>query len=263
MMAAPEETLPLRVSVNSSNGPENISSTDDNRGKRIALGATAAYLVIFATICLPPLVPLWHPTYYAKLEIEGRGWTWLGANALWLALALFWTLLHVDNGPCVATACLLCSLLWAYLNVVLLSQACRGQLPLLAIVNAVVQLVMLGVCLRAAWVGVAKKSHKTRSDGRPTWRRVFRKWALVSASLILLVSSSTCCAGPEKEKTLGKKRICRVSSSSSCDNLKAKCPVSQTGAISRRLFVFVSRVRSGFLFKAGNRYHTYHCLIDF
>lgn len=187
-MAPPEETLPLRVGVNSSNGEETSNGTDDHRGKKIALGATAIYLVIFAIICLPPMVPLWHPTYYRKLEVEERGWTWVGANSLWLALALFWTLRHVDNGPCVATACLLCSLLWAYLNVVMLCQACRGQLPLLAITDAVVHLVMLGVCLRAAWVGVANKSNKARSDGSPTWRRGFRKWTLVSASLILLVS---------------------------------------------------------------------------
>lgn len=200
-MASREETLPLRVSVNNSNnnGAEetgNGGADDDHRGKKIALGATAAYLVILTIVCLPPVVPLWHPTYYdaEQLKVEERGWTWLGANALWLALALFWTLLHVDNGPCVATACLLCSLLWGYLNIVLLSQACRGQLvSLWAVGDAVVDLTMLGVCLRAAWVGVAKKSQKgRRSDGTPTWRRVLRKWTLVSATLILLVGLFVC-----------------------------------------------------------------------
>lgn len=186
MMATPEESLPLRVSLDS-NGPE---STADHRGKKVALGVTAAYLVHFTLVCLPPVVRLWHPIFYATLEPEEqRGWTWLGANSLWLALALLWTLLHLDNGPCVATACLLCSLLWAYLLVILLCQAGRGQLLFWAVANLlVVYVVMLGVCLRTAWVGVAKKSHKARSDGSATWRRVLRKWALVSASLLLLVS---------------------------------------------------------------------------
>ena len=186
MMATPEESLPLRVSLDSNAGPE---SNADHRGKKFALGVTAAYLVQVTVVCLPAVVRVWHPTFYATLEHEEqRGWTWLGANSLWLALALFWTLLHLDNGPCVATACLLCSLLWAYLLVVLLCQAGRGQLPFWAIANLVVYVVMLGVCLRTAWVGVAKKSHKARSDGSATWRRVLRKWALVSASLLLLVS---------------------------------------------------------------------------
>lgn len=184
MMAAPEETLPLRVRVNG-DGPGNH---DEHHGKKLALGATAAYLLVFTLICIPAVVPLWHPTYYAELGVEQRGWTWLGANALWLALALLWTLLHVDNGPCVATACLLCSVLWFYLSLVLLSQACRGQLPLLAVADALVHLTMLVVCFRAAWVGVAKKSQKARSDGTATWKRVLRKWALVSASATLFVS---------------------------------------------------------------------------
>lgn len=185
MMATPEESLPLRVSLDS-NGPEHHA---DHRARKFALGVTAAYLLQVTIVCLPPVVRFWHPTYYATLDPEEqRGWTWLGANSLWLALALLWTLLHLDNGPCVATACLLCSLLWAYLLVVLLSQAGRGQLPFSAIANLVVDVVMLAVCLRTAWVGVATKSHKARSDGSATWRRVLRKWALVSASLLLLVS---------------------------------------------------------------------------
>ncbi|CBJ32967.1 hypothetical protein Esi_0398_0014 [Ectocarpus siliculosus] len=190
MMAAPEETLPLRVSVNG-DGPGNH---DGHHGKKLALGATVAYLLVFALICFPAVVPLWHPTYYAELGAEQRGWTWLGANALWLALALLWTLLHLDNGPCVATACLLCSVLWFYLSLVLLSQACRGQLPLMAIADALVHLTMLIVCFRAAWVGVAKKSQKARSDGSSTWRRVLRKWALVSASATLFAAFLGCCS---------------------------------------------------------------------
>lgn len=185
MMATPEESAPLRVSVDGSGSASNA----DHRAKKFALGATATYLVQVTLVCLPPMVHFWHPSFYATLGTEEqRGWTWLGANSLWLALALFWTLLHLDNGPCVATACLLCSLLWAYLLVVLVSQAARGQLPLSAVADLVVYVVMLGVCLRTAWVGVAKKSHKTRSDGSATWRRVLRKWALLSASLLLLVS---------------------------------------------------------------------------
>lgn len=210
VMASAQETLPLRVSVDSSSGAETSNGTGDQMDKKIALGATAAYLLVFTTICVPTMVPVWHPTYYAELEVEERGWTWLGANALWLALALVWTLLHVDNGPCVATACLLCCLLWVSLNIVLLCQACRGQLPLWAIADAVVHLVMLGVCLRAAWVGVAKKSQKARSDGRPTWRRVFRKWALVSASLILLVSVIYVLGRPRPERNKWRSRTLKT-----------------------------------------------------
>lgn len=185
-MASPEEATPLRVSVNS-DGP---AATGANQlGTKISLGGTAAYLIILSVFCLPPMIRWWHPTFYPTLDVEEqRGWTWLGANSLWLALALLWTLLHLDNGPCVATACLLCSLLWVYLLAVLLSQTCRGQLPLLAVIDGVVCVVMLGVCLRTAWAGVAQKSRKARSDGSATWRRVFRKWALVSASLTFLVS---------------------------------------------------------------------------
>lgn len=194
-MATPEESLPLRVSLDS-NGAE---SSADHRGKKFALGVTAAYLVQITITCLPPVIRLWHPIIYATLEPEEqRGWTWLGANSLWLALALFWTLLHLDNGPCVATACLLCSLLWAYLLVVLLSQAARGQLPLWAVADLVLYVVMLGVCLRTAWVRVAKKAQKARSDGSATWRRVLRKWSLVSASLLLLVSAFSWRDGEEK-----------------------------------------------------------------
>eukprot|EP00903_Cladosiphon_okamuranus_P018917 g17399.t1 len=205
-MATPEESLPLRTSLDS-NGPE---SHADHRGKKFALGATAAYLLLIAVVCLPPMVRFWHPSLYATPEPEEqRGWTWLGANCLWLALALFWTLLHLDNGPCVATACLLCSLLWAYLLVVLLSQAGRGQLLLSAIADLVVYVVMLGVCLRTAWVGVAKKSHKARSDGSATWRRVLRKWSLVSASLLFSAAFIACWASdlplapPVSEKESG------------------------------------------------------------
>lgn len=197
MMATPEESRPLRASLDS-NGPE---SHADHRGKKFALGATAAYLLQVITLCLPPMVRFWHPSFYATLgPEEQRGWTWLGANSLWLALALFWTLLHLDNGPCVATACLLCSLLWAYLLVVLLSQAGRGQLPLSAIAGLVVYVVMLGVCLRTAWIGVAKKSHKARSDGSATWRRVLRKWSLVSASMLFLVSGFPSCWDGERTR---------------------------------------------------------------
>lgn len=185
----PEEGTPLRVSVNS-DGPAVAAA--NQLGTKISLGGTAAYLIQVAIVCLPPMVHRWHPALYATLDVEEqRGWTWLGANSLWLALALLWTLLHLDNGPCVATACLLCSLLWVYLLVVLLSQACRGQVTLSAVVSGVIYVIMLGViyvCLRTAWSGVAKKSRKGRSDGSATWRRVFRKWSLVSASLTFLVS---------------------------------------------------------------------------
>lgn len=181
-MSSPEEALPLRVSVNSD------EDEADNTTEKVALGVTAVYLVVFSVANLPPLVALWHPD---DQEIDQGGWSWLAANNLWLALALAWTLLHIDNGPSVTTACLLCSLLWVYLNVLLLSQAFRGTLPLGrwdGLVNEIFHLVMLWVCLRAAWVDVAEKSHKARSDGDATWRRVFRKWALVSASALLLVS---------------------------------------------------------------------------
>lgn len=185
-MATPEEGTPLRVSVNSSDAPE---TSANQLWTKLSLGGTAAYLVQVTVVCLPPMVRWWHPTFYATLEVEEqRGWTWLGANSLWLALVLLWTLLHLDNGPCVATACLLCSLLWVYLLAVLFSQTCRGQLPLSALIDLVVYVVMLGVCLRTAWMGVSHKSRKARSDGSATWRRVLRKWALVSASINFLVS---------------------------------------------------------------------------
>ncbi|CAN0008114.1 unnamed protein product, partial [Hapterophycus canaliculatus] len=190
-MSSPEEALPLRVSVHSDGTEE---ENTDSVGEKVALGVTAVYLVAFAAGCLPPLVALWHPD---EQEIDEGGWSWLGANNLWLALALLWTLLHIDNGPSVAMACLLCSLLWVYLNVLLLSQAYRGKLPLGivdGVVHEVFHLVMLWVCLRAAWVGVAEKSHKAKSDGDATWRRVFRKWALVSASVLLLAVFVACWA---------------------------------------------------------------------
>lgn len=164
-----------------------------NYGQPAALGNTAAYLIIFAVLCFPPMLPLWHDRYFATLQIEKRGWTWLGANAFWLALALVWTLFHLDNGPCAATACILCSLFWMYMDVILFSQAIRGQLPLLAVVDAVINTALLVLCVRAAWGGVvASPSQKTRSDGSPTWKRVFRKWVLVAASLQLLAAFCAC-----------------------------------------------------------------------
>ncbi|CAM9663031.1 unnamed protein product [Scytosiphon promiscuus] len=190
-MSSPEEALPLRVSVHS-DGPDDDES--ERVGVKVALGVTGAYLVVFTAACLPPLVALWHPD---EQPVDQGGWSWLGANSLWLALALLWTLLHIDNGPSAATACLLCSVLWVYLNVLFLSQAFRGVLPLGRVdglVHEVFHLVMLWVCLRAAWAGVAKKTPKTGSDGDATWRRVFRKWALVSASLLLLAVFVACWA---------------------------------------------------------------------
>lgn len=182
MRPSREESLPL------------VNDGQDRQGKRgqqVALGATAAYLIALSVLCLPRLVELWHPVYYSTLNIEVRGWTWLGANALWLALSLLWTLFHIDNGPCVATACLLCSVCWAYMDVVLISQAIRRQLPLLAVANFALNTTLLVLCARATWRGVARP-RKAPSDGTATWRRVFRKWALVVASVQLVLAFIAC-----------------------------------------------------------------------
>lgn len=177
-----EESVPL-------NG---VQQEGGHRDQKIALGATSASLLFFSVVCLPSIVSRWHPSYYAALAIEQGGWTWLGVNSLLLAVALVWTLFHLDNGPCVATACLLSVLIWTYMDVVLISQAIRGMLSLVAIADFVVQTVLLGLCARAAWGGVASHTHKTRSDGSDTWRRVLRKWILVTASLQLFVAFVVC-----------------------------------------------------------------------
>lgn len=180
-----EEALPL-------NG---VHDKVGHQNGRIALGATAAALVLMTLFCIPQVVPVWHDIYFSYTEIEERGWTWLGVTALWLALALFWTLFHIDNGPCVATACLLCSFLWAYIEVILISQWWRDQLHLLAIVDIVAIAVLFALSARAGWGGVASPSHSTRSDGSDTWRRVFRKWVLVATSVQLVVAFDGCWRG--------------------------------------------------------------------
>lgn len=185
-MESQEEVLPL-------NG-EQPKNGHHRRGQRIALGFTSALLLVMAVACLPPAVSLWHPFYYPSLEIEQRAWTWLGANSIWLALALLWTLFHVDNGPCMATACVLSSIYWAYMNVVMIVQWARGQLSLVAIGDFVVHAALLVVCAWAAWTGVSTPSspHSSRSDGSATWKRVFRKWALVFSSAQLFVAFASC-----------------------------------------------------------------------
>lgn len=181
-MVRGDETLPLTGNTGRAR----------HNAQPAALGSTAAYLMILAVLSFPPFLDMWHDLYFTSLDVEARGWTWLGANALWLALALLWTLFHLDNGPCAATACILCSFFWVYMDVILVSQAIRGQLPTFAVVDFAIDTALLVLCVRAAWGGVASPSQKTRSDGSSTWKRVFRKWVLVVASLQLLAAFWAC-----------------------------------------------------------------------
>lgn len=172
-----------------------VESEEQSRGRqdqRIALGITAALLIVTAIASLPPFVHWWHHYYFRSNVIEGRAWAWFGINSLWLAVALVWTLVRKDNAPATAVWCFLCALFYAYLDVVVITQWARGQLKVWVVFDFLIHTALLIFCARAAWEGVIYQGHHASTTGSTVKRRMIRKWVLVASSLQLFVAFLAC-----------------------------------------------------------------------
>lgn len=173
-----EEELPL------TSGQESTERTDQQR----AVKYSAVFLIFFAISCLPKIAPRWHHVWYPNVEFQQGGWTWLGSNCAWVALALLYALSHPERGLSAPTMCFLCSLFWAYMDAILFSQAIQRKLPFIALFDFVVITWLFVISTRAARDGLELPWDRTRTVRSSTWRRIVRLVVLFSTSLQLMLA---------------------------------------------------------------------------